>query len=139
MFIFRLRNRKFPTQIARQFASHRSKKHVHKLAGKSEETGYLRRENKGVEKQLRKKCIKCGLSLFYQFSLNDDTKPKYLISNSVTKESISKNIYDQVMLAEPKLIMKNVTRVDKGKSGLVTVSTVDEEEEELEAVSKNSA
>ena len=103
------------------------------MSGKDEEIVYLKRE-KGVEKQFRKKCIKCGLSLYYQFESGSNTAPKFLMAKSVTKESNNANIYDQIRM-EPEKVIKNTKRVDRGKSGLVTVSTIDEEEEELEAVS----
>ena len=107
--------------------------HAYKMSGKDEEIVYLKRE-KGVEKQYRKKCIKCGLSLYYQFESGSSTVPKFLMSKCVTKESNNANIYDQIRM-EPEKVIKNTKRVDRGKSGLVTVSTIDEEEEELEAVS----
>lgn len=106
-------------------------KHVNKITSEDEETIYIKRE-KGIERQYRKKCIKCGLSLYYQFEQNMPNSPKFLISNSLSKESSSSNIYDQITL-EPKRIIKNIKREDRGKSGSVTVSTIDEEEEELEA------
>ncbi len=96
-------------------------KHVHKITGKEEETIIHIRREKGIEKQFRKNCIKCGLALYYQ------------IANAVTKETSNANIYEQIVTDRSKVV-RNITRVDKGKKGLVTVSTIEDEEDELEAV-----
>lgn len=110
-----------------------SSKHAHKITSQDDDIIYIRRE-KGIEKQFRKKCIKCGLAVYYQFEESNSTSlPKYLISKALTKESTSSNIYDHITL-EPNKIIKNIRREDKGKSGCVTISTIDEDEEELEAV-----
>jgi hypothetical protein len=95
-----------------------SQKHVQKVTCKDEnEIVFINRE-KGIEKQYRKKCIKCDLCLFYQFEPNSPNAPKFLIANAVTKESTSTNIYDQ-MSAEPKKVIKNIKREDRGKSASV--------------------
>jgi hypothetical protein len=106
-------------------------KHAHKITSQDDETIYIRRE-KGIEKQHRKICIKCSLPLYYQFNQNSNS-PKFILAKALTKESSSSNIYDQIII-ESKKIVKNIKREDKGKSGCVTISTIDEEEEELEAV-----
>jgi len=118
-----------PVDHARVIDPH---KRVQKITCKDEnEVVFIQRE-KGIEKQYRKKCIKCDLSIFYQFEANSVHAPKFLLTNSVTKESTSTTIYDQISV-EPKKVIKNIKREDRGKSGSVTVSTIDEEEEELEA------
>ena len=106
-------------------------KHVQKVTSKDEEIVYIQREN-GIERQYRKNCIKCGLNIYYQFESNSANAPKFIINNSLTKDSSSTSIYDQ-MSNEPKKVIRNIKREDKGKSGSVTVSTIDEEEDELEA------
>lgn len=106
-------------------------KHAHKITAQDDETVYIRRE-KGVEKQYRKKCIKCGLPIYYQFE-NLNNVPKFVISNSLTKESTSLNIYDHITL-EPNKVIKNIRREDHGKATNVIVSTVEEDDEDIEAV-----
>jgi hypothetical protein len=107
-----------------------SLKHAHRITCKNDEITYIRRE-KGIEKQYRKKCIKCGLTLFYQFEENSKNPVIFIINGGLTKES-SNLIYEQ-MTNEPKKVIKNIKREDRGKTSSVTVSTIDEEEEELEA------
>ena len=125
--------------------------HAHKMTCEDDEVVYIKRE-KGIERQYRKKCVKCGLHLYYQheepikltgkqqLQLHQQQQPqvqqhvnKFLIAGALTKESFSSNVYDHITL-EPKKITKNIMRVDRGKNTSVTVSTIDEEEEELEAV-----
>lgn len=50
-----------------------------------------------------------------------------------TEANDASNIYNQVLGSEPKKVIKNIKREDRGKTSSVTVSTLDEEEEELEA------
>jgi hypothetical protein len=121
-----------PTDSARVVDS---SKNVNKLTCEDEEIVYIRREN-GIEKQYRKKCVKCGLSLFYQ---HKDFKSKsnqviFVMNGSVTKESKKSSVYSQIS-GDSKRVIKNIKREDRGKNSSVTVSTIDEEEEELEAVS----
>lgn len=97
-----------------------TQKHAQKITCKDEnEVVFIQRE-KGVEKQYRKKCIKCDLSIFYQFEQNLQIAPKFLIAGSVTKESTSSSIYGQLS-AEPKKVIKNIKREDRGKSGSVRI------------------
>lgn len=106
-------------------------KHVQKVTTKGEEIVYIRRE-KGIEKQYRKKCIKCGLSVLYQHVSESNSAPKFAIHKALTVDSTLISVYDQIT-AEPKKVVKNIKREDRGKNGSVTVSTMDEEEDELEA------
>lgn len=45
---------------------------------------------------------------------------KFFLANSVTKESTNTTIYDQIS-TEPKKVIKNIKREDRGKSGSVAV------------------
>jgi hypothetical protein len=119
-----------PTDNARVIDS---SKNAHKLTCVNDEIVYIRREQ-GIEKQYRKKCIKCGLALYYKHT-NDDAENliTFIIHKSLTKESTKSNVYQQITV-EPKKVIKNIKREDRGKTSSVTVSTIDEDEEELEAV-----
>ena len=110
-----------------------SSKNSLKLTCVNDEIVYLRREN-GIEKQYRKKCIKCGLSLYYKHTDGDTSKITFIINGSLTKESTKSSVYQQQIQVEPKRVVRNIKREDKGKTSSVTVSTIDEEEDELEAV-----
>ncbi|CAF1328434.1 unnamed protein product [Rotaria sp. Silwood1] len=87
-----------------------SKQYAHKKFCKNEDTpAYIRRQDEVIETPYRKKkCLKCDLSLFYQHAQN-------------------------ILGSESEKVIKNIKREDRGKTSSVTVSTLDEEEEELEA------
>ncbi|CAF0870359.1 unnamed protein product [Brachionus calyciflorus] len=107
-----------------------STKHAHKITSHQDDIVYIRRE-KGVERQLRKKCVKCDLPIYYQFNEGSNS-PKFLLSKALTLESTSSNIYDHITL-EPSKVIKNIRREDKGKNTSVIVSTVEEDDEDIEA------
>jgi hypothetical protein len=76
--------------------------------------------------------FRCGLSLFYQHTLNNPIT--FIFDGALSTEANdASNIYNQVLGSEPKKVIKNIKREDRGKTSSVTVSTLDEEEEELEA------
>ncbi|CAF1308547.1 unnamed protein product [Rotaria magnacalcarata] len=110
-----------------------SKQHAHKKFCKDEDSpAYIRRKDEGIETQYRKKCLKCGLSLFYQHALSSPIT--FIFDGALTIEATdASNIYNQVLGSESKKVIKNIKREDRGKTSSVTVSTLDEEEEELEA------
>lgn len=66
-------------------------KHAHKVTSDPDETVYLKRKE-GVEKQLRQKCKKCGLLLYYKH----DNKPNvtFIVKGSVTSSSSEAPIMD---------------------------------------------
>ncbi|CAI8000521.1 UPF0428 protein CXorf56 homolog [Geodia barretti] len=97
---------------------------------------YIKRDG-GVEQQYRQKCKKCNLDIFYRHS-NTDEGVHFIFPGSLVRSG-EKPV--TTMKAEPiseprrkrsKIIMMRHT-VDAGKYSTVTVSTVDEEEDEIEA------
>ncbi|XP_066923975.1 STING ER exit protein-like [Clytia hemisphaerica] len=107
-----------------------AKYHAHKLRCEESETVFLKRE-KGLEKQCRYKCKRCGLLLFSRH--DKKTKITFIVDGAVVKGKTEEN--PSLLKKQPqakKVMVKKHTK-EMGKFGSVTVSTVDEEEEELEA------
>ncbi|XP_062514972.1 STING ER exit protein-like [Corticium candelabrum] len=95
-------------------------------------TVYLRRE-KGVERQVRQKCTNCGLRLFYQSSTESEVT--FIVDGALFiggDGSSKKAVVKQAKPEKRKVTLTKRTK-DFGKYGSVTVSTIDEEEEEIEA------
>jgi hypothetical protein len=112
-----------------------SNKHVNRITSEPGETIYLKWPE-GIEQQYRQKCKKCGLQLFYQHSGN--MRVTFIIKGAlIAARQLSSFDYNKVgpsrTEAAPKKIMVTKHIRNQGKFGSVTVSTVDEEEEELEA------
>lgn len=110
-------------------------KHAHKLSCEPGETVYLKRE-KGLELQYRKKCKRCGLWLFYQHERK--TKITFIVDGAIVSSSKDKEgggvaaITKKAPPPKKKLMVKKHTK-EMGKFGSVTVSTVEDEEEEVDA------
>ncbi|XP_076044056.1 STING ER exit protein isoform X2 [Oratosquilla oratoria] len=105
-------------------------RHAHRLMYDPDETIFLRR-NEGIEKQHRMKCKKCNLLLFYQHSLGSNVT--FIVKGAVVK---SEGIKMTKQVTEPQPASRvMITRHTKnmGKFSSVTVSTIDEEEDEIEA------
>lgn len=104
-------------------------RHAHRLVCDPDETVYIRRPG-GVEKQHRKKCKKCSLLLFYQHSPTSNVV--FVVKGSVVQNG--GNAVAQQVTDKPKdriLITRHTKNM--GKFSSVTVSTIDEEEDEIEA------
>jgi hypothetical protein len=103
-------------------------KHAHKIkASENEEVVFLRRE-KGIEKQLRRKCLSCEIPLFYRHEPKSDVVFAFKGSLVVNRQNDNRQSVPSFFRAHP--IQR--TR-DTGKYSSTTVSTVDEEDEEIEA------
>ena len=109
-----------------------SSKHVHKITADPGETTYLKRPE-GIEKQYRLKCKKCELLLYYRHK--DNNLVTFIVDGAlITGADLGdkKDIYRQATDAPKPVMVKKHTK-NMGKFSSVTVSTVDEEDDEIEA------
>jgi len=108
---------------------------AHKLTYNEGETVAIFRKDRGIEKQYRMNCKDCDLPLYYRHER--DSAVTFIFSHALVKK---KNEYrmdtgDDEMLEEIPNEKVFVTKHTKhmGKFSSVTVSTIDEEEDEIEA------
>ncbi|XP_074595512.1 STING ER exit protein [Brevipalpus obovatus] len=107
-------------------------KHVYKIKATDpgpDDVVYLTREN-GIEKQNRLKCMKCGLFLMYRHDGRPDIV--FIVDGSLRGKARD-TVPHIVSNRESKKVTVTKRTKDMGKFSSVTVSTVDEEEEEIEA------
>ncbi|CAK1546608.1 unnamed protein product [Leptosia nina] len=106
-------------------------KHAHKITSDPDETVYLKRE-KGIERQYRLKCKKCAIPIYYKH--DQDSNVVFILDGALV-QTVGEvtDIYKQVALVQPKKIMVTKHTKNMGKFSSVTVSTIDEEEDEIEA------
>ena len=107
-------------------------KHANKTKLEFDEIVHIKRPE-GIEKQWRYKCQGCGLQIFY----NHDPKSvvTFIFKGAIrtTASGISqKDIYSQVAQEQPKKRMVTKNFRTMGKNSCVTVSTVSDDEDELE-------
>jgi len=108
--------------------------HTHKITLEFDDTVYIRREGKGVERQHRYKCKGCNIQQFYKHDQNPVTFILKDVLVSAARNKANKDIYKQVADEQAPKKRQVVTKktVTAGKSDSVTVSTVSDDEDELE-------
>ncbi|XP_003389074.1 PREDICTED: UPF0428 protein CXorf56 homolog [Amphimedon queenslandica] len=92
----------------------------------------------GIEKQYRQKCTQCGLNLFYRHS--DDERVTFIFDQALVKSGekpvnaqATPAVDESSLPSKKRKVMMTKHTQNSGKFSTVTVSTIDEEEEELEA------
>nr|CAB3227271.1 UPF0428 protein CXorf56 homolog [Phallusia mammillata] len=108
-------------------------KHAHKVSNvESSESIYLRWQD-GIEQQFREKCSRCELPVYYRH-VEGSTNVRFIFKGALVAESESSyktNIYKQ--MDKPKAVKLVKHTKNMGKFSSVTVSTMDEDEDALEA------
>ena len=109
-------------------------KHTHKITPVFDEIVYVNRPEKGIEKQFRYKCKFCNLQQFYRHDRN--SKVTFIFRGAVVSSAHSRAKESVVppSAATPKEATKRTKTM--GKFSSVTVSTISDDEDELEEVMK---
>ena len=105
---------------------------THKITPVFDEIVYINRIDKGIEKQYRYKCKHCNLQQFYRHDRNSNVT--FIFKGAVVSSSQKKS--DKVIplastIANPQREAKSKT-TNLGKFSSVTVSTISDDEDELE-------
>merc|ERR1712062_525936 len=105
---------------------------THKITPVFDEIVYINRIDKGIEKQYRYKCKHCNLQQFYRHDRNSNVT--FIFKNALL--SSSQNRLKQDQLIPPPTANLNREAVSRtknmGKFSSVTVSTISDDEDELE-------
>lgn len=101
-----------------------TKIHAHKITTAEATEKVLIKREKGVEVQKRFKCRKCALPLFYRC---DNPAITFIISRALVQKS---DTIENAKLANKNTVVKKQTK-NMGKFSSVTVSTVEDEEDEI--------
>lgn len=106
-------------------------KHAHRITScpvNEEEIVYIKRPE-GIERQYRKKCKRCGLFLMYQH--DPKSKINFIVDGAFVNKT--RNILAPPRSSEHSRKVQVTKRTkDMGKFSSVTVSTVEDEEDEIE-------
>nr|XP_002127766.1 UPF0428 protein CXorf56 homolog [Ciona intestinalis] len=108
-------------------------KHAHRISNvEAAETVYIRWKE-GIELQFRESCKRCSLPLYYRHK-EAENNVRFIFKGALVAESESSfktNVYKQ--MDKPKEIKLVKHTKNMGKFSSVTVSTMDEDEDALEA------
>lgn len=111
--------------------------HANKITCQQDSTIFVNRGEKGVEQQIRFKCKRCNIPIYYKHF--PDSNVTFIIKRSIVKsknDNPTTDVYKKI--PQPAKVMVTRHTKNMGKFSSVTVSTIDEEEDEIEAVSTNS-
>lgn len=108
--------------------------HANKITCEQDSTVFINRGEKGVEQQIRFKCKRCNIPIYYKHF--PDSNVTFVIKRSIVKsknDNPTTDVYKKI--PQPAKVMVTRHTKNMGKFSSVTVSTIDEEEDEIEAVS----